>query len=327
MIDAGLPAIPVLDCGPDWPVETMARETDRARLLLRLARSRAPTAALRLADRAARHWLARGGAPLLAEIDRIAAILGQPGAHFFNVSYDFGCTTIAASGPGGPAPRLARVLDWPTPGLGRLAIAARVAGPAGPFTTLTWPGYTGVLQAVAPGRFAAALNQAPAPRHVGLRPLDWAINARRVWRRPRLTPAHLLRRVFERAADAAEARAMLAAAPLSSGAIFTLAGLAPGETWVIERTPDAAASPDGPAVAANAWRSPGWRGRPRGLDNPGRLAAIARLAPDPAGGFDWLTPPVLNADTRLAVVAEAASGRLAAQGFEAGRPATAPLRL
>jgi hypothetical protein len=119
---------------------------------------------------------------------------------------------------------------------------------------------------------------------------------------------------------------MLAATPLSTGAIFTLAGCAPGETAVIERTPDAAAFPHGPACAVNAWRSPGLAGRPRGEDNPGRMAAIGALRP----GFDdpatWLAAPVLNDRTRLVFVADPASGAFLAQGFERRRPVTAALR-
>lgn len=320
-----LPAIPVLDLGPDWPVEALARQPDHATALLEGAQGALPDALVGLADRMARRWLARSGEPYLDELDRVAAALGRPGAHFLNVSYEWGCSTVAAPGSDGGSPRLARVLDWPTPGLGRWAVALRLRTAAGPWAAVGWPGYGGVLQGVAPGRFAAALNQAPMPKPVGLRPADWAVNAARTWARPRLTPAHLLRRVFETAADVAAAHAMLAATPLSTGAIFTLAGCAPGETAVIERTPDAAAFPDGPACAVNAWRSPSLSGRPRGEDNPGRLAAIAALRPsfdDPAA---WLAPPVLNDTTRLVFVGDPATGRFLAQGYEDMRPVTAVL--
>ena len=39
-------------------------------------------------------------------------------------------------------------------------------------------------------------------------------------------------------------------------------------------------------------------------------------------GFDWLVAPVLNTDTRLAAVANPASGRLAVQGWERDGAAT-----
>ena len=320
----GLPTIPVADLDGAWPLAALERFPAHATALLDGAQGWVPTPVVRLADRVARRWMVRADSPALGEIDAVAARLGRPGAHFLNTSYEWGCSTVAAPGPEG-TPMLARVLDWPTPGLGRWALALRMVSTAGPWTSIGWPGYAGVLQGVAPGRFAAALNQAPMAKPVGLYPLDWAANAVAVWRRPRLTPGLLLRRVFETAHDFAAACKMLAETPLSSGAIFVVAGVAPGETAVIERTPDAAARPEGTACAANAWRAPGWRGRPRGEDNPGRLAAIGALSP----GFDepatWLAPPVLNDLTRLVFVADPVRGRFLAQGWEARRPVTAPL--
>ena len=112
---------------------------------------------------------------------------------------------------GGPAGRrrcaaVTRVLDWPDRGLGRHVVATRVDCPVGRWLTLTWPGYTGVLQAVAAGQFATALNQAPMERPLGDYALDWLINRTRVWKQPHLTAALLLRRVFEQARDFATAK-------------------------------------------------------------------------------------------------------------------------
>jgi hypothetical protein len=45
------------------------------------------------------------------------------------------------------------------------------------------------------------------------------------------------------------------------------------------------------------------------------------------GGFPWLAYPILNAHTRLVMVADAAQGRLQAQGYEADGPATEVLAL
>jgi hypothetical protein len=320
-----LPSIPVLDLSDDWPVAALDRLPHYATALLDGAQGWVPGAVLRLADGVSRRWMERAASPALGEIDRVSARLRRPGAHFLNVSYEWGCSTIAAPGPDGETPRLARVLDWHTRGLGRWAVALRITGSAGPWTTIGWPGYAGVLQGVAPGRFAAALNQAPMAKPTGIYPADWAVNAARVWRRPRLTPALLLRQVFETAGDFGDACAMLRSTPLSSGAIFVIAGVRPGETAVIERTPDAAGQPEGLACAVNAWQQPGWQGRPRGQDNPGRLAAMASLAPDFGEPAAWLAPPVLNDTTRLVFVADPVSGRFLVQGWEACRPVTAPL--
>jgi hypothetical protein len=47
-----------------------------------------------------------------------------------------------------------------------------------------------------------------------------------------------------------------------------------------------------------------------------------RIDTDLDTDFGWLTTPVLNPRTRLAMVADAKAGRLVAQGYEAARPAT-----
>jgi hypothetical protein len=316
----------VLDAGADWPMETLEREADRVHALLDGGAGRLPTAAIRMADAVSRRWLARHRSPQLPELDRIAARLGRPGAHYLNVSYEWGCSTAALPSPDGGGARLARVLDWPDPGLGRNVIAVRVTSPAGRWLTLGWPGYCGVLQGVAPGRFAAALNQAPLEGRSGLYALDWLSARAKVWRRPHPTASWLLRRVFETAPDYAAARAMLRDSPLAAGAIFTLAGARAGESCVIERRPEEAHVIDGPAAAANDWQAPGWRGRPRGEDNPERLAMIRTVDCRIDPSFGWLHPPVLNETTRLAFVADPATGAFVAQGWEADGPATAPLQ-
>ncbi len=325
--DAPLPEIPLVDVGADWPLATLDAAIDRAHALLDEGSGHVPAFALRLVDSVSRRWLARWHEPYLQEIDRIAARINRPGAHFLNVSYEWGCTSSACSPADGSPPLLSRVLDWPERGLGRHVIAARIHSAAGRWASLTWPGYTGALQAVAPGRFAAALNQAPMDQPVGLYPLDWLVNRSRVWRQPHLIAAHLLRRVFEQAPDFAAAKAMLRDTPIALPAIYTLAGIRAGETCVIERRPEAAHVIEGPAAAAaNAWQTANWSGRPRGSDNVERQRVMqtAQLTIDPS--FPWLRRPVLNQWTRLVFVAEAASGAFVAQGYEAEQPVTRALQ-
>ena len=177
---------------------TLEAFSAEARALIDGATDGVPASALKLADRISRRWLIKSGNAHLAEIDAIADKLRQPGAHYLSVNYEWGCTVAVRAAAGDP--ELVRVLDWRTPGLGRYIVAADVDGASGRFVTLTWPGYTGVLQAMAPGRFAAAINQAPMPRRGGgFMPLDWFANKVDVWRSRDATPAHLLRDVFEQA--------------------------------------------------------------------------------------------------------------------------------
>jgi hypothetical protein len=306
---------------------TLLAHEARAHALLDLATAAVPSAALRQLDKVSRRWLERWQNAHLAEIDAIAARLARPGAYFFSVNYEWGCTCRVSPAPDQKSARLIRVLDWKTPGLGRYLLAARVAGRSGCYVTLTWPGYTGVLSAMAPGRFAAALNQAPMRKAVGFYALDWAANRRRVWKMPHPTPAHLLREVFERAQGYADAKAMLRDAPISTPAIFSLAGLTPEETAVIERTETEARVHNGANVAANHWQAPGWRGRARGEQSAERACLLHRVPPRLDPDFSWLIPPVLNPNTRLVMVADAAAGRLVVQGYEDMAPATAPLEL
>lgn len=322
-----LPAIPVYEVGRDWPLETLAIAEARAHALLDEAAAGVPKAALRFGDAVSRRWLARAGNRHLDEIDHVAATIRRPGAHYFNTSYEWGCSTSVGPAPDGRTARLMRVLDWPNDGLGRHIVAARVDGAAGPWITLTWPGYTGVLHALAPGRFAAALNQAPMDQPVGVFPLDWAVNRVGVWRSAEPTPAHLLRRVFEEARNFDEARRILTETPLALPTIYSLVGTAPDESCIIERREREAHAVEGPASAANDWQCPDWRGLGRGVENDARACMMAEhdRALDP--GFAWLAPPVLNALTRLALVADAGTGELVAQGYEADGPATRALTL
>ena len=195
-----LPAIPLIDARSDAlttadPAAVRARDT--------ICGSFKPIAvrALPLADRIARRWLARSRSPYLTELDAIAAHTRTAGTYAINLSYEYGCTTLARADTPGLAPTLRRTLDWPFRGLGRAVIVAHRCGPAGEFFDVTWPGAVGTLTAVAPGRFAAAINQAPLFRRSQaeiLRTVDYTRNLMRTLSRERGMPLHLLRHVSSR---------------------------------------------------------------------------------------------------------------------------------
>lgn len=322
-----LPNIPLVKVGSDFPLATLNAFPDRVHDLMDRATHRVPHAALRQLDRISRAWLKRWDNAHLDEIDAVAERIGRPGAYFFSVNYEWGCTCRVVPSQGTGSARLARVLDWRTPGLGRNVIAADVAGGAGDFVTLTWPGYTGVLSASAPGRFSAALNQAPMREVSGLYLVDWAANRRRVWSKGFATPSHVLRHVFETAPDFDSAKRMLIKTPISTPAIYLLAGCTPDETAVIERRETEAHVIEGDSVAANHWQAPNWRGRPRGRDSAGRAAQMHRSTINLDPAFAWVKPPILNDRTRLVMEADAALGVVVARGFEGPQPATQPLKI
>lgn len=330
-----LPAIPVVAVGAAGPVALLESHADHAALLLAAARRQYTGLVCTLGGRLSRHWLERSQNPFGHEIEAVAARLGTAAAHFLNLSYEWGCSTGAAPDPAGRGNRMLRTLDWRLDGIGRALVAARQSGPAGDYLNLTWPGFVGVVQAMAPGRFAAAINQAPMRRRGGAaRPLlplpaDWAANRWQVWTHRGLPPAHLLRRVFERCADFAAARATLAETPVCAPAIFTLSGAGGSESCVIERRHDGTAVHDGPVAAANHWLAGAACHTPRGSSSRERQALMrARVeeAHEAPGDLAWLAPPLLNEDTRLAMTANAACGRLVAQAWERDGVATATLR-
>jgi hypothetical protein len=322
-----LPEIPVIDIGAGGPLELVRRARPQALALLEAAHRQFTAPLVRAADWRGRRWLARAGNPHLAEIDAIARALGRPGAHGLNLSYEWACTSGVAADAGGHTV-LRRTLDWPFHGLGRNTVVARRDGPAGPWLDITWPGFVGVFTALAPGRFAAAINQAPLRRRTGLMPADWLIDRFNVGRSTDLPPCHLLREVFETCRDYAEAKNLLTTAPLCLPALFILAGSRPGEGCIIERTEDLAATVNAPAAIANDWLTPVFpRGTPRGFDSPTRQCLLAACQAEGCADLEWLQPPVANPYTRVAAVMDPGRGRLTLQGWERSGPATHILHL
>lgn len=319
--------IPVLELGAGHALGLIEAERGRADALLGAAQAHYPGFVINFGDRVSRRWLERNGNPYLDDIHAVAGALGIPGLYFLNVNYEWGCTGAVGAAPSGKGNRLIRVLDWPFDGLGANLVAARIAGPAGEWINLTWPGFVGCIQGLAPGRFAAAFNQAPMRRISPVMVLDWTLERARVWRDGGLPPAHLMRRIFENCANYAAAKAALIETPIATPAIFLLSGPERGEGCVIERLETRSFVHEQPAVATNHWMSPGLSGRERGEDSQARQAMMAGRQADAGEDLAWLEAPLLNETTRLVMIAEPATGRLTVQGFESHGPATRILRL
>lgn len=320
---AALPDIPVLDVGADFPLELARLAGERGYELLAVATKGVPSPALRVADVLSRRWLERNKSPYLGEIRTLAEKSREPGLYYLNVSYEWGCTSAGKSSGGGEL--LMRTLDWDVAGIGRFVICARIANPLGNWLALTWPAFTGVIQGMAPGRFAAAINQPQIRRRTQIFPADWLLNVRERWSTAHIQPVHLLRRVFETAPDFAAAKEMLAATPIATPTIFTLVGVKPGEAAVIERRETSARVAAEP-IAVNEWSAPDWHaGHYRAFEDAARRAAMRQVRG--AWDLDWARWPLRNHETKLAMVAEPATGRLMARGFEGEKPVTAVLDL
>lgn len=178
------------------------------------------------------------------EIQGLAERAGLPRAHVLagNLYYDalkgpWGCTTFAVETPAGPLH--ARNLDWSTENrlLNDCTLVTRFDGaPAGPFTTVGWPGFVGALSGVAPGRFAVTLN--------AVRSDDPAGEA--------LPVVFLVRQVLETATSFDAAVQALATTPIASDCLLMVSGPHRLQMVVIERTPTrhVLRHPDGGAIFA-----------------------------------------------------------------------------
>jgi hypothetical protein len=291
-------------------------------------------------DAITRRWLTRTSSPYVGEIATIATTLGHPGVWFLNGCYQWGCTALAREQAG--VPWLARTLDWPFPGVGRYLEVARMQGPAGVFDNVGWPGYAGALTASAPGRFAAAINQAPLrrrTRHPWLRPYDIALNAIGTWHIRFMPPDHLLRNVFETCATYGEAKRRLETTPIARPVIYSLVGCEPGERCVIERTEEGFSTRFENTSASNDWLKGGssWEARTRAdlmftrtyeeaaANSRTRREYFENWAGQFANeNFAWVVPPILNPYTRLAVEMCPAKGILRAVGYETNPGAELP---
>jgi len=331
---ARLSPIPIVDVRDGGPVRHAIEGRARSRALRDKCVGWLPCVAaslLPVMDAVTRRWLLQSRSPYGAEVHAIAGELGFPGIWFLNGCYQWGCTALACEQGG--APWLVRTLDWPFPGLGRHLEVARMRGAAGDFDNVTWPGYVGVLTASAPGRFAACINQAPMLRRTRrpwLRPYDIALNARQTWGVRSIPPDHLLREVFETCKTFGEAKHRLETTPIARPVIYILVGCYHGERCVIERTQDGFASRDHDTGAANDWLQSRalWEARvaaealfTRTFDEAAENSRTRRYHleawPGPfGGGFEWVSPPVLNSQTRLAVEMCPATSVLRAIGYE-----------
>jgi hypothetical protein len=326
--------LPLIDAGDGGALALYKAAPDAAAALLLTALAAHPLlpAAAHLGDRLSRHWLTRRNNPYRDEISAIAHGIGRAGVYFLNLVYEYACSTSAAPDPARIGNRMIRVLDWGMPGIGRYVVIGRHDAPAGEWYNVTWPGFVGVLTAMAPGRFSAAINQGPRQRVLGPRLVDEAIIRLRMLLTSRTVPAaHLLRRVFEAAPDFESAVAMLAdeSVALAMPAIFTLSGVGPGEAAVVEALGRRRVVHRGAKVAAtNAWLCPDLPGVARlhpAVAGPGETAAannlerrrcIAALQDGVFVGAAALRPPVLNGHTVLVAEANAAAGTLRVEALD-----------
>jgi len=121
----------------------------------------------------------------------------------------------------------------------------------------------------------------------------------------------------------AKAKKMLSEYALCVPAIYSLGGIEADESCAIERLETRAKLRHGPVSTANHWTGFRVPGRARGFDSPGRWRCMEEThASGMADNFAWVAPPILNATTRVAVIANARTRKLMVRGWEKDGPAT-----
>lgn len=135
---------------------------------------------------------------------------------------NFGCTSAVVSTKNQGLVHI-RNLDWPAKSLGKSTIGIKMRSPVGDYFSISFPGFFGVLTAVAPGRFSVSINWAPPSDEL------WFLN-----KNP--SPPFYLRHVMETAKTFDDAVRMLSEAHLSCSVFFTVCGTKKEEAAVVEVT-------------------------------------------------------------------------------------------
>jgi acid ceramidase len=129
---------------------------------------------------------------------------------------------------------------------------------------ITWPGFTGALSGVAPGRFAISLNAVLSDELPAFAP----------------PITYVLRSVFEDARSFDEAVERLTTTDIASDCLLLVTGTRPGEMVVIERTPTRAAhrNPvEGRLLVANEYLSLSTSSSAAGPDQELQRTSCARF--------------------------------------------------
>jgi hypothetical protein len=131
----------------------------------------------------------------------------------------------------------ARTLDWPLNSLGNATRLFRFRRGQREFISVGILGYLGVLSGMLPQRYSATINWAPPSSFPSFN----------------YGPAFVLRQTLEECDTYDEAVQRLTHTPLSASTFYTVAGVAPGQGCVIERTcSKAVVHPMGPGVITQA---------------------------------------------------------------------------
>ena len=318
------PAVPLIDVGEDGFDRVAQAYPKRLRALHDLASRKLTAKGLGFAENLCRKWASKAQVPYRLELDGVSqALNGEPGTYVINLGFEMACTTAYCPDEEG-GQRLLHTMDWKLDNLGRMMVAARRHAPAGLWVNITWPGYIGCLQGVAPGRFAAAINHAPI-NGKGPGFLAWPMSKMKWYGQKGIPPALLLRKVFDECESFDEAVEMIEKTPICYPAIFSLLGVEDGEFSIIERTETAKSTQKRAPAVTNHWLNKEFGGTVTAYQSEERLVAMKSRINAGVSGDEWLVHPVLNTETRLAVDLNPATGRMRVRGYQGVQPVTSLL--
>ena len=290
-------------------------------IILEEAKNQYTVYGLKTGDVLSKSWAKKSNILYRDELEKIADRVGI-GAWMLNFSYEFGCTT---AGFNSDSPKLLRVLDWDLNGLGKTILAVKKNSPAGKWVNLTWAGFVGCVQGIAPGRFSAAINHAP-PSDTGMGfHADWIAGKAKIWNNKGMPPTHLLRFAFEECNTFDDALIKLMTTPICAPVFYTIVGCEKDQVALIERLPDHSVCHRYQSTAiANHWISdlPGKCHSAETVERLDMMNKHIEQRLDNERPFSWLKYPILNECTRLVFESSPSSNEIIACAYENGEQAT-----
>lgn len=303
-----LPEIPV-ECNTIGTSGAVKKYNQTFHAMLEACRAQYGATLLKIADYFVQKWVTKK-ADLLGyedELHESAAAIKGPGKYALNLSYEFACTT-GVKQEHDQSQTMFRAFDWPVKNLADKVIILKRDGKAGHYWDMTYPGMVGVIQAMAPRRFAISINRAPIPVTIKLpffqgitKPLDRWVQRFKTYKTGAVPAPFLLRKVFDECASYDEAVEMLSNTMISAPTIFTIAGVKDGEACVIERDREGAYISKGcDAITANHWQNKNLgKAHPRPINSHDRLKSMRHATKHAKGHFDWASGTLVNDFTRL----------------------------
>ncbi|MCP5374852.1 MAG: hypothetical protein H6743_01975 [Rickettsiaceae bacterium] len=291
------------------PIDLIVRFPDKINNFLEILFKGVNINLLKLLDQVSKKWLLHNKTPYFEEIEMMANHVNCSGIYFLNTLHEWGCTTRVGPNKNGQ-PTMWRVLDWPLYGLGANALIINRELFGAPCINLGWPLYSGIVNLICPGRFCIAINQAPKFKKFlgGIELPEYALSIYQkllFLSKKDILPSHLVRIAGQVCNSFSEALDLLCKNKTCIPAIFIIVGTKSTEYAIVEHQNSCTTIFNGPMCVANHWRftPPIYEELSNSFARENALK-LASLNQD----FSWLIPPILNRDSRLAMIITPVTG-------------------